>query len=133
MLRDTVGWFDRMKTMGKFITLVLTSITLLFFASAAGAASKEIAGDRVATDDGDLIIHPVEHATFLMSWKGKTIYVDPVGGGKAFEAFPHADLVLITDIHGDHLNADTVKEVVTEKSSIVAPKAVADKLPEKLK
>src|SRR6185436_9610592 len=63
----------------------------------------------------------------------KTIYVDPVGNAKRFAEFPKADLVLVTDIHGDHLNGDTISSVTTEKSAIVAPKAVADKLPDSLK
>ena len=97
------------------------------------AAEKELVGDHIQTADGDLVIHPVEHATFIMSWSGKTIYVDPVGGKKLFDTFARPDLVLITDIHGDHLNPETVSGVTTETSAIIAPKAVADKLPAKLK
>ncbi len=97
------------------------------------AASKELVGDHIQTSDGDLVIQPIEHATFVMSWNGKTIYVDPVGGTKPFAQFPRADLVLITDIHGDHLNAETVWAVVNDKASIVAPEAVAAKLPPKVK
>src|SRR5205823_1877133 len=99
----------------------------------AQGAEKELVGDHIQTSDGDLVIHPVEHATFLMTWKGKTIYVDPVGGKKPFDTFARADLVLITDIHGDHLNPETISAVTTDKSAIIAPKAVAEKLPAKLK
>jgi len=80
-----------------------------------------------------LIIHPVNHATFVMSWNGKTIYVDPVGGGKRFDGLPKPDLILVTDIHGDHLDAGTLEAVAGPKTDIVAPKAVAEKLPEKLR
>jgi L-ascorbate metabolism protein UlaG (beta-lactamase superfamily) len=112
----------------------LIGLALLALASQSTLhAAGELSGDKVPTSNGDLIIHPVEHATFLMSWNGKTIYVDPVGNGKRFAEFPKADLVLVTDIHGDHLNGDTISSVTTEKSAIVAPKAVADKLPASLK
>jgi L-ascorbate metabolism protein UlaG (beta-lactamase superfamily) len=124
-----------MKTMvqGKVITAIFSSIVLLAGQlSQARAAEKELTGDKIPAEKGDVTIHPIEHATFVMSWNGKTIYVDPVGGAKAFE-LPRPDLVLITDIHGDHLNPETVSAVVTDKTSIVAPKAVAEKLPEKVK
>jgi len=118
--------------MGKTVMSV-ASLLLLLTPGVAPAGEQQFIGDHIPTTAGDLIIHPVEHATFLMSWAGKTIYVDPVGGKKPFDQFDRADLVLITDIHGDHLNSETVGFVTTEKSAIVAPKAVADKLPPKVK
>jgi L-ascorbate metabolism protein UlaG (beta-lactamase superfamily) len=96
----------------------------------AAPAPAPFDGDAIPTDSGDLIIHPISHATFAMGWDGKTIYVDPVGGGAAFEALPPADLILITDIHGDHLNAETLEAVTSASTQIVAPQAVIDQLPE---
>jgi L-ascorbate metabolism protein UlaG (beta-lactamase superfamily) len=95
--------------------------------------AAELTGDRIATDDGALVIHPIGHATFVMGWKDKGIYVDPVGGAGAFEGLPRPNLILITDIHGDHLNADTVQAVRTDATAIIAPAAVAEKLPEALR
>jgi L-ascorbate metabolism protein UlaG (beta-lactamase superfamily) len=83
---------------------------------------------RIATAKGDLEVHPVNHATFVMKWDGKTVFVDPVGGGDKFKAFGKPDLILITDIHGDHMNPDTVKAVAAEGTKIVAPAAVAEKV-----
>ena len=89
-------------------------------------------GDVIPTDNGDLVIHPISHATFAMGWDGKTIYVDPVGGAEAFADLPAADLILITDIHGDHLDADTLEAVTGSDATIVAPQAVIDQLSEQL-
>jgi len=97
------------------------------------AADKLISGDRVATQDGDLIIHPINHATLVLSWKGQTILVDPVGGAKRFEDLPRPDLILLTDIHGDHLDAPTLSALVGDKTAIVAPEAVVEKLPSPLR
>src|SRR5258706_12723173 len=94
----------------KLIGTLLISILLLclqFASASAVAADKELTGDHVATDDGDLIIHPVNHATFVMSWKEQTIYVDPVGGAKPFDSFSPSQIILITHMHGDHLNHAT--------------------------
>ncbi len=91
-----------------------------------------MSGDTFPTSRGDLIVHPVNHATFLMNWAGKTIYVDPVGGTAPFQGLPAPDVILVTDIHGDHLNADTLTAIVRPETVIVAPQAVRDTLPEAL-
>ncbi len=95
----------------------------------AGVAAAQITGDVVATSRGDLVIHPIDHATFVMGWNGKAIYVDPVGGAGPFAGLPAPDLILVTDIHGDHLNADTLSAIATPQTRIVAPAAVAEQLP----
>jgi len=97
------------------------------------AAAQEISGDRIPTGSGNLVVHPINHATFAMGWDGKTIYVDPVGGGERFSDLPGPDLVLITDIHGDHLDVETLQAVAGEDTRIVAPAAVVEQLPEDLK
>lgn len=78
----------------------------------------------------DFEVIPISHATMVLKWSGKVIYVDPVGGAEAFDGMPGPDLILITDIHGDHLNAETLLAVSTDKSKIIMPQACADKLPQ---
>jgi L-ascorbate metabolism protein UlaG (beta-lactamase superfamily) len=95
------------------------------------AQEKMLSGDQIATDNGVLVIHPIHHATFVMQWNGKTVYVDPVGGGKLFADLPKPDLALVTHIHGDHFDAATLEAVTPP--IIVAPKTVAEKIPESLR
>lgn len=83
--------------------------------------------NTIATEKGPITIHPIQHATFVMQWNGKTIAVDPVGGGAPFQEFPAADLILITDIHGDHLSVETVALVAKPDATIVCPAAVAER------
>lgn len=85
------------------------------------------------TDEESFNIIPISHATMILKWDGVIIYVDPVGGTEAFNGQPKPDIVLITDIHGDHLNLETLAAVIVENTHIIAPKAVADKLPDDLK
>ena len=89
-------------------------------------------GDRVATSQGNLVIQPLNHATFMMNWAGRTLYVDPVGGAERFQGLPSPDILLVTDIHGDHYNADTLAAVLQPDTVIVAPKAVRDLMPANL-
>lgn len=78
-------------------------------------------------------VDPISHATMILSWDDTTIYIDPVGGANAFEGKANPELILITDIHGDHLNVETLEALQTEGSKLIVPQAVADKLPEELK
>jgi L-ascorbate metabolism protein UlaG (beta-lactamase superfamily) len=104
-------------------------VAALFVSGVVQAAEPSLTGDRVPTKDGDLVIHPINHATLALGWKNLTVYVDPVGGAARFDGLPKPDLVILTDIHGDHLDAETLKAVATGKTSFVGPAAVAEKLP----
>ena len=102
---------------------------------AVQAQEKGLSGDQIATDKGVLVIHPIRHATLLMQWNGKTIYVDPVGGIKPFAGLPKPDLVLVTHIHFDHFDPATLEPLVPAggQPTIVAPATVAEKIPEALR
>lgn len=99
----------------------------------ASAGQSRAAADVIATKDGELRIQPINHATLVLQWKGKTIYSDPVGGAKAFEGLAAPDLIVITDIHGDHLNQPTLAAVAGTSAKLVGPPAVAEQLPAELR
>jgi len=77
-------------------------------------------------------VTPITHATFVLRWDGITIYNDPTGGAEAFEGQPTADIVLVTDIHSDHLSTSTLVAVVGDNTTLVVPQAVKDLLPANL-
>lgn len=81
----------------------------------------------------DFVLTPISHATAVFSWSGKTFYIDPVGGKDAFAGQKTPDMILVTDIHGDHLNAETLAAVTAPNTKIIVPQAVADQLPEDMK
>lgn len=89
--------------------------------------------DVIKTNKGDLMISPVQHATFVMTWNGKTIYVDPTGGADSFTKFKAPDFIFITDIHGDHFDVKTLEALNTSAATIIVPQAVADLTPSSLK
>lgn len=89
--------------------------------------------DQIETKKGPLTIQPILHGTVVFTWNNKTIYVDPYGGADVFNGIAAPDLILITDIHGDHLNIETLEGIETSKAELVVPQAVADKLPEALR
>jgi len=82
--------------------------------------------------ENGLTIHPVDHASMVLQWDDVTIYVDPVGGKDLYSKYPAPNLILITDIHADHLDMATLDEIVGIKTNILIPKAVYEKLTEEL-
>tara|TARA_R110002050_G_scaffold36680_3_gene91657 strand:- start:1684 stop:2508 length:825 start_codon:yes stop_codon:yes gene_type:complete len=93
---------------------------------------EEIAdANKILKTKGDEIkIIPIEHATAVIEWGDITIYIDPTGGPTAFKNQKKPDLVLITDIHGDHFNKETLEALDVSKAKFVVPKAVADEMPD---
>ena len=101
---------------------------LLLWVPLATFADDVQTPDSFATEDGALKILPINHATLSLQWKDRTIYVDPVGGAKAFQGLPKPDLILVTDIHGDHFSKETLTELAGADTKLVCPAAVAEQL-----
>jgi hypothetical protein len=59
-------------------TLAATAIVVSWAWAVEGPPSE----DRISTAMGPFVIHPVEHATAVFEWHGRTIYLDPVGGSR---------------------------------------------------
>ena len=78
----------------------------------------------------DVIVTPISHATAVIEFGKEVIYLDPTGGEKAFANSKAPTYVLITDVHGDHMNLKTLKALDLSNTVIICPKAVADRLTE---
>jgi L-ascorbate metabolism protein UlaG (beta-lactamase superfamily) len=55
---------------------------------------------------------------------GQVVYLDPAQG--EYDGLPKADLILLTDIHGDHLVPAVIDKVKKSGTTIIAPAAVAE-------
>ncbi|MDC0933202.1 MBL fold metallo-hydrolase [Arcobacteraceae bacterium] len=88
--------------------------------------------DSFKTMKGNLEITPINHASTSLSWNKLNILLDPVGSINRYKNAKSIDLILLTDIHGDHLSPKTINSLVSSKTKIIAPQAVIDKLPKNL-
>lgn len=105
-----------------FHTVVFLSIALI------GAAHQQFEEDIIPTSQGDLKITFIGHGTLYFTFEGKVIHVDPVGREADYSELPKADLILVTHEHGDHLDAEVIKEISTEKTELVFTQKCMDKV-----
>jgi L-ascorbate metabolism protein UlaG (beta-lactamase superfamily) len=103
----------------KLLPIFVGSIVALSLPLAHAATEVQV----FSTEAGPVRITPLSHASTLIEAGGKTIYLDPAKPVD-FSARPKADLVLITDIHGDHMDPDSIKLVSQAQTEILAPPAV---------
>lgn len=108
-------------------------LSLISFFTLGQTEAQRTPFDAVPTNMGYLRIQPLVHASLVLSLPTLTIYADPTGGAANYAGLQAPDIILVTDIHGDHFDPKTLAAVITPKTTMVVPKAVADKLPDSLK
>src|ERR1700737_5163953 len=75
------------------------------------------------TSAGPVKITPIYHASTLIEAGGKVIYVDPARL-LDFTGLAPADLILITDIHTDHMDPAVIAKLSKADTKIIASPAV---------
>jgi L-ascorbate metabolism protein UlaG (beta-lactamase superfamily) len=99
----------------------------------AAAALAAPATEEFKTSAGVLKMTPIQHGSLTLEAGGQVIEVDPAisGFGAAppdFSKVPKADLVLITDIHDDHLDPTSLAKVRKTGTTVVIPGAALSKV-----
>src|SRR3990170_4697551 len=114
---------------------MLNRIELLFLAAALASLSLMITrlgaqsapprpSDLVQTSSGDLRITPINHASLMLELGGKVIHVDPVSAAGDSAGLPQADLILLTDLHPDHMDRAIIDKLKKAGTNVLAPAAV---------
>ena len=101
---------------------LLLALACSFFAMSSYAYSAT-AAQTFATAAGEVKITPLNHASTRIEAGGKTIYLDPAKPAK-IAGSPKADLILITDIHPDHMDPASLAELSKAGTDILAAPAV---------
>ena len=83
--------------------------------------------DTLEAEGGEIRVTPILHGSLQLEFGGTVIYVDPWSRGD-YSAAPKADLILVTDIHGDHLDVDMIAQLRRDGTVLVVPAAAADEV-----
>jgi L-ascorbate metabolism protein UlaG (beta-lactamase superfamily) len=89
--------------------------------------TNNLSGDHLTTTNGDVVIHPLYHASLLMSWNGKIIYSDPDDDGayeSRYTGMPKGDLILVTHEHSDHYSTAKLTALRAATGVIIVPQRI---------
>ena len=85
------------------------------------------------TKQKEVIIHPISHGSLVIEYSEDIIYIDPVGKDEDFKDLKKPTIILITDIHGDHLSLETLEVISDSTIFIVILNAVNERLNNNIK
>ncbi|MFA5714072.1 MAG: MBL fold metallo-hydrolase [Bacteroidales bacterium] len=84
---------------------------------------------KFITPLGEIAIILLGHASLLIEWEEKKIFVDPYSEVADFSLQPKADLILLTHHHYDHLDMDAINKIATDKTVFVSNQSCKGTLP----
>jgi L-ascorbate metabolism protein UlaG (beta-lactamase superfamily) len=96
-------------------------------AAATAALLHAAPQDSIPASGGNITIVPINHATLQVTHGPHVIDVDPVAQAN-FGTLAAPTLILVTDIHPDHLDPATIAKRRKPTTTVVAPSAAASKL-----
>jgi L-ascorbate metabolism protein UlaG (beta-lactamase superfamily) len=99
-------------------------LALLFAVTLAAPALAKDQTQSFTTQKGRVMIAPIYHAAARITVGHDIIYIDPAKPAK-IDGMPPGDLILITDIHGDHMDAADVATLSKTGTLVIAPASVA--------
>ena len=105
----------------------LLSVAIMLVLFLAVGVPLVAGSDTIPADGGEIRITPILHGSVQVEFGDTVIYVDPWSQGD-YSSAPKADLVLVTDIHGDHLDAEAIASLSQEGTELVVSAAVAEEL-----
>jgi len=100
----------------------------LFAFTTAASLNAMAAADTIQAKGGPITIQPITHAALQLKYANEVITVDPTPMGGDYNALPKADIILITDIHGDHLDAATITKASKAGTTVVIPGAASSQV-----
>lgn len=108
-----------MRKMGFVILITTASLAVTLLAAA----------DRFPATGGDIVITPIIHSSIQIEHAGRVIQLDPWSAGDLGSAKP-ADLILVTDDVGHHLDLKAIQRLRKPGAPIVIPAAAKPKIPD---
>ncbi|MBV6432281.1 MAG: hypothetical protein IANPNBLG_02423 [Bryobacteraceae bacterium] len=104
---------------------VLRNVPVFALLVAMTAAAQNRPVDTFQTKSGPVKLTVIRHASLMLEAGGQVVHVDPWSQGN-YDGLPPADLILLTDIHGDHLDPKALARVKKASTVIIAPPAAAE-------
>lgn len=123
-------------------TTIISALLLMFTALAACSSDNKkanessylqsmekeephgISQDAYITNNGELGVSLLGHASIVFKYKGKVIHVDPYSKVADYSTQPKADLILLTHEHSDHLDTTAINQIKKSDTHFITSKVV---------
>src|SRR5206468_2358608 len=132
--RNTRGGTPRLqpeqKPSGKDMNFRLSLLVLSTVMAAAPVRAQAPSTTRVPAAGGEIVITALGHASVQIEHGGKVIIVDPVANQADLSQAKPADLILVTDIHSDHLDPGAIAKLRKPRAPVVIPPDAMAKVPD---
>ena len=102
-----------------------------FYRALELSGTNIVTGDHLSTTNGEVVIHPLYHASFVLTWSGIVIYNDPDDDPQyesRYAGLPKADLILVSHNHSDHFSDAKITALRNTNTIIIAPTLVYNAL-----
>jgi L-ascorbate metabolism protein UlaG (beta-lactamase superfamily) len=110
------------------LILVLLSIIFICIALPKSVRSKSFQTDTIPTNNGNLEITFIGHASLMFKFDGKIFHVDPVSQEGDYSMLAKADLILVTHDHGDHLDAKAIEQILKPTTAILVSSSCVNRV-----
>jgi L-ascorbate metabolism protein UlaG (beta-lactamase superfamily) len=108
----------------KPLLVVILGVGSMLLARSASPPEWTSQTQKFDTAAGPVKFTPLIHASTLIEADGQTIYIDPARLPST-AGLPLADMILITDIHADHMDPTVISALSKHTTVIWGPAAVA--------
>jgi len=108
--------------MGQIVRSLILGVLFLI-----GTGSLNAETDTISAAGGEIRITPIVHGSVQLEYGDVVIQVDPWSRGDYTDA-PKANLILVTDIHGDHLDPEAIGSLSQKDTVVVVSESVAEQL-----
>lgn len=113
-----------------FRLILVVLLTVMAAAPLRAQTAQPPATTRVPATGGEIAITALGHASVQIEQGGKVILIDPVTSQTDLSRAKPADLILVTDIHADHLDPAAISKLRKPGAPVIVPPDVKAKVPE---
>ncbi|MDD3095891.1 MAG: MBL fold metallo-hydrolase [Candidatus Neomarinimicrobiota bacterium] len=109
----------------------LMFLLLAFMVSADAQTATKVAEniDTYMIGEDTLKLHFFGHASLMLEYRNRCIYIDPVNPYADYRLLPKADIILITHEHRDHLDPEAIAAIRKTETVLLANAKAAEKIP----
>ena len=117
----TQRWYSRIHSPWLWGASIALIVTVAFRVEArAQATAPTLSADTVPASGGNVEITPIAHASVQIEHGGTVIHIDPWRRGY-YSNTKLADLILVTDTPGDHLDLEAITAIRKVGAPVVVP------------